>query len=114
MAFLILGALTVEVLATNPQEDEGDVVGEERRSASGGLLSSVGAVKRRWTFDAQPMTEAEWQTLRALHRTTLTATGTGMPSGGVSVRVLAARAGYLHNGTTTSVLRTPSLVLDEV
>ena len=114
MPFLQLGSLVLEVQSANADHSEGDVVGEENRSASGRLVSSVSLVKRRWRILLKPMTAAYWNTnIRPLHRTFVVATGDALDSfSGGTVRVLALDYALISDGNVGE-LRVPQLTLDE-
>jgi hypothetical protein len=58
MAFLTIGAVTVNVHSSSASLSEPVQIGARRRSFSGMLLSSVKAEKRVWLVEAIPMIDA--------------------------------------------------------
>lgn len=76
MAFLTVGAVTVDVLTENASQPESDVIGASVRTFNGALRSTRRATKRKWSFTTKRMTWAEEATLLA---------AIGSPDGGAFV-----------------------------
>lgn len=62
--FLTIDAVPYGVLDGGAQESEPETVGESRRAIDGSLRSSEITAKGVYRFSLEPMTEANWQTLR--------------------------------------------------
>lgn len=113
MAFLTLGGVEWDVQSTGAGEEQGDDGANEDRAIDGSLIEEYEFTKRTWSFALCPMSEATYQTLRALHRTRQTASGDFVGNVATTVRVLVPNAEYISDGNI-GALRIPTLDLTEV
>jgi len=117
MPFLsISGYGNIDVLVAGATEDEGEYVGEAKRSFSGAMRSSRRLHKARHRFTAGPITESSYQSLR----TVVEATGGIIPCSGdaiasASYLVTIGNADYIRDASEANDFRrTVQLTLDEV
>lgn len=100
MAFLTIGGVTYDVLTQGATQNAPMRVGEASPSFSGGLLSTVRARKRRWTFTLGPLTQAQADALDAATAAGLflACAGDAMPyAGTITCDVVLGEAPYVQD-----------------
>jgi len=64
MPFLVVAGITLEILVAGATQEEGEYIGEAKRSFSGLMRSSRQANKERYRFTVGPITQSAAATLR--------------------------------------------------
>lgn len=114
MAFLTIGAVTVEVITTGASEEPEEEGVHTERAANGQLRAAVlFTSKRRWTFEALCRTETIFANLKAAANYPATVSCAGDAIGGtVNCKVLVGSRSYMADGT--GFVRTAALFIREV
>ena len=112
--FLVLAGSVMRVVTGSFQQTEGTRIGDEARTASGRLRSTVSAIKRRWVVQVAFISTAELETFRALIEPALHVTSAGLLLRGTSPTVRVAITGAETQEYDSDLLWLVGLDVEEV
>ncbi len=112
MPFVVIAGITVEVLVAGATQEDGEEIGEAKRSFSGAMRSSIQTEKEKYRFTAGPITQSAYNTLRtAANRKIVACSGDAIVAGNYLVKVTGTD--YIKDASETNDFRrTPTLSLE--